>query len=217
MYAQRNNPAFTVSSSSTPYHGEALNVFDLREKELEGEEFWFEEWMPGVAILNDSQVVEDYPLRYNIQSHMVEIQTARDIKILPASEVKLLLFNLPDNPCYFVNLPTYLEIPPYQTSSGLSRVLYEGTYQIFQRKEGELLPANYTPALDAGNINEKIIFKDVFYLYDGRSLERLPGSRRKLIRFLADKGIEAEGFIKSEKINPKKLEDLVRLFEYVES
>ena len=204
-------------NNSPLYAGEALDVIDLRQKETEVEAFWFEEWMPGGIILKDSQQVKGYPLRYDLYSQSLEIRTPTDVKVLAARQVQVFYLQAGETTHFFADLPAYLGIPPHPEQDNVAKILHEGQYVLIQRKERELLKANYVPALDAGSINDKIIFVDAYYLYDGQSLERLPRSKGKLRTFLAGKGIEVADFLKEAKIHPKKPEDLIRLCQYLDS
>ncbi len=213
--AQRNNPQLTIASGPL-YSGEALNVFDLRPRETVVDSYWFEEWRKGGIILKDSQQITGYPLRYNLYSQSFEIQTVQDVKVLPHEQVHHAMLVAGQDTGIFVDLTRYLDLPPNPAFTGLSRVFTDGKYALFHRKEGEILKANYVPALDAGSITDKIVFSDAFYLYDGEYLEKLPSSRRKLIRFFNNRHEDVEAYIRSARINPRKPEDLVLLLNYLQ-
>lgn len=170
------------------YSGEAMNVFDLRDRQTIIENYWFDDWRNGGILLKDSQVVKGFPLRYNRFSRNIEIRTVWDVKVLPETKVSLVYMITNGDTSVFVNLTNYLGLPPNPAFTGLSRLLYDGRYTVFHRKEGEVLKANYVPALDAGYTNDRIVFTDAFYLYDGDRLELLPTRKKKLSRFLKLKG-----------------------------
>lgn len=214
--AQRNNPMLTIVNGNM-YSGEAMNVFDLRDRQTIIENYWFDDWRNGGILLKDSQVVKGFPLRYNRFSRNIEIRTVWDVKVLPETKVSLVYMITNGDTSVFVNLTNYLGLPPNPAFTGLSRLLYDGRYTVFHRKEGEVLKANYVPALDAGYTNDRIVFTDAFYLYDGDRLELLPTRKKKLSRFLEVKGIQVEEFMQAARFNGKRPEDLIRLFEYVEA
>lgn len=215
LQAQRNNPFFTITNGPL-YSGEALNVFDLRDRETEIENYWFDDWRKGAVMLKDSQLVTGFPLRYNRFSRNLEIRTVWDIKVLPDNKIDMAYLIAGEDTSYFVDLTYYLNLPPNPAFTGLSRLLHEGKFTVFHRKEGEVLKSNYVPALDTGYENDRIVFTDAYYLYDGASLELLPTNRKKLSKFLEAKGLEVEEFMKSERIKGKEAEDLIRLFQYIE-
>lgn len=215
VQAQRNNPFFSITNGPL-YSGEALNVFDLRDRQTEIENYWFDDWRNGGVMLKDSQLVKGFPLRYNRFSRNLEIRTVWDVKVLPDNKVDLAFFVADGDTSYFVDLTYYLGLPPNPSFTGLSRLLHQGNFTVFHRKEGEVLKANYVPALDAGYENDRIVFTDAFYLYDGTALELLPTNRKKLAKFLEAKGLDVEAYMKSERIKGKSPEDLIKLFQYIE-
>ena len=208
--AQRNNNLFTVTNSNL-FFGEAVDVFDLRERSTEGQTFWDESWKQGLIVLKDSQQIRGYPLRYDLFNETIEIKTGQDIKVLPVYKVfAFFRFEGGDTLC-FLDLASYLDLPPDPAIMGLSQLYYEGQTVLVKHKKRELLKANYVPALDAGNVNDKIIFTDEFLLFDGQGLMRVPKRRGKMNAELEDRNFDLTGFLKKNKINPRKAEDLILL------
>lgn len=220
--AQRSRSYILAIGSN--YSGEALNVFDLRDKKgTEGSFYWNEEWVDGSIKLVNGKTITDMPLKYDILSNTLEIKIRRDIKVLPGELIEeFVLISMTDVEeeifHRFIRLDLFFDKDVIDRT--FFELLQEGKEVSLLRKTNiDVLQPNYVAILDAGTTKAKIIKKEKLMLFDGVRLTPLPKSKKRALKTL-DKYKEGasahyQELIKQKKGKRNRVNDLIQIIEFV--
>lgn len=211
--AQRG-AAGLMSGSFKPYAGEAIDAFDLREKETIGSTFWNDVWLAGAVKLSDGRTVQGYPLRYDIANECVDLQTLGTVKTIPAKVIEEFTLRDGNGSHRFIDAGSYFGLVT-QGSNGFYEVLVEGKMSLLVQTNLDVQKGNYVTALDAGDATDRIVKKEVFYLMDGKGLVILPTNKKKRLSVLKEYLPSVESRLKTENWKVKKTADLVKLVNYM--
>lgn len=207
-FAQRSDP-FTMQLQNL-YSGESIDVYDLRSQKQEGTLYWNPEWAKGTVKLKNGGKVDAFPMRFDLMGQGLEIFLGSETKLLPGSMIEEFYLEGPLGGLHhFVNLSPYFGFQGF--SDGFFEVMIEDDWTLLQKAEIEILKPNYVVALDAGNMNQSIIRKDVYYLFHDGELVRIPKQKKKAIRVLGDYVEDIEARVKAQKLNLKQEASLRKL------
>lgn len=196
------------------YQGESLDVFDLRPRALEGSLYFSDDWLSGSVKLSNDKVLNDYPMRYNLEAGALEVQVKGNVLALPVTQIEEFTLQTADSQDQFTFKAASAYPGTKSTGPSLFQVLSQGHYSLLVGYTVEVFRANYVPALDAGSLNPKAVRKEVYYLNDGNSTLEIPHGKKKARDFFAAIHAEAESFIRSENIRFKSVDDYQRVVDF---
>jgi hypothetical protein len=142
-----------------------------------------------------------------------EFLTDKQIKVLPGSKVKNITWmdSATEIKRFLVNAKEYTtEGVPL---TGFFEVLVDGTTSLFKKICLEIKKPDFSPALNVGSKDTRIIKRDQYYFNSGKEIYRIK-SKKDLEPLFANKTEQMNTFIKEEKIKFTKEYDLMRLFVY---
>ena len=181
--------------------------------ESAGNLFWDAEWNLGRAVLKNEQVIEGYPLRYDIGNNLLEVQVNNEIKMLPIKEIKYLEWIKDEGKevSFFVNGFDY-RLDGVGVV-GLLKVLTTGEVQLLEKNDVDISRSNYVSGFSTARSVERASVRQEFFLLEGKNL--LPITKKEkdnLIQF-GELGNEIKKFAKEHKLKWKKAEDLVKIVD----
>jgi hypothetical protein len=204
------------------YSGEALNVFDLRNKRgTVGDYYWNENWAEGSIKLINGKTIQDMPMKYDLQSNGLEIQVTNDIKVLPGELVEefvIVKLNESEEEIFhrFIRLDLFFDVDVIDQS--FYELLQEGEKVTLLRKtDTEILEPNYVAILDAGSVKSKVIKKEKVMIFDGVKLDELPKGKNRMIKVLSKYKSGIADFWDDNKLKPKQVDELKKLIVFVNS
>ncbi|MEL6845754.1 MAG: hypothetical protein AAFP02_21315, partial [Bacteroidota bacterium] len=168
------------------------------------------EWAKGTVKLKNGGKVDALPMRFDLMGQGLEIFLGSETKLLPGSMIEEFYLEGPLGGLHhFVNLSPYFGFQGF--SDGFFEVMIEDDWTLLQKAEIEVLKPNYVVALDAGNMNQSIIRKDVYYLFHDGELVRIPKQKKKAMRVLGDYVADIDDRVKVQKLNLKQEASLRKL------
>lgn len=220
-FSQRDRPLLGIVG--TRYSGEAIDTYDLRDKDAtKGSFYWSDEWHTGAILTIDNKNLEGLPVKYDLLTQNLEIKTEDDIKAIPTDFVKEFVIvaklseTLPVRTYRFIRVDMHFD-PEYNDPSFYVLVHEGKKLNLLLRYETEVLKPNYVAILDAGSVQSQILKKEKFMVYDGENVMEMPKKKKQAIALLSAYKADVGDYIKAEKINLKNWDDLVKLFTYCES
>lgn len=219
-WAQRSRDYALVVGDN--YSGEALNVFDLRNKRgTVGSYYWDEEWTDGSIKLVNGKTITEMPLKYDLQSNGLEIKVKNDIKVLPGELVEEFVLtrnNSIEEEIFhrFIRLDLYFDVDVIDISF-YELLQYGKKVSLLLKTDTEILEPNYVMALDAGSVKSKIIKKEKVMIFDGAILNQLPKGKNRMLKVLQKYKPGIQAFSDENKLNPKRIDDLKKLIVFVNS
>ena len=198
-----------------------LNAYDLDNKHFSGEKelpdeylgtpYLFDDFLPGKIYFDDQLYTSNSFLRYNLYLDQLEIKESNNENQYGVITKELgLTFEISDSK-YEVMKTEGGELQFFELAfSGKN-------YSFYKRNQKKY----YAPKLAQTSLtrDSPASFKDeIVYYYENNEgvLIEIPTSKRKLSEIFGDKETRVAKFIKTYKINPKKDDDLRRLFSFVD-
>lgn len=182
-----------------------------------GDTYLDRKWnMGSVMIADKNNLIEGYPMKYDIKGQNIEIKTPNSVRLLEVKKVGHVVWldSLTRQPHFFVNAAKYKDegVPMI----GLMEVLVDGKTSLFKKTILNVKQPTYVAALDVGTRDTQIYKKAAFYYNKGEEVIEIK-SKKKFIESLGDAGADMEKYIKDNRFDVKDDSDLIRIFEYYNS
>lgn len=182
--------------------------------EVVGDPYWDKHWAnSSLQFYKNDQMAEGYLTRYNIYSKEFEFKIQNGIKILPGAIVKNLVWidSLTKATRFLVNAAAYQknDVPLV----GFLEVLVEGENNLFKKISLEILKPDFSPALNIGSKDTRIVKNEDFFFNVGNELIRIK-SKKDLIPIFKNKERQMDIYIKKEGIKFRSEADLIKIFNY---
>ena len=202
--------AFDFYRSHKIASGEYRNT--LSEKDIDGSPYLNDEFIKGSIYTISKTQYSDLPLRYNIYNDEIEFETDDNkVAALDAPEI--------------VEKVTFgdflMEYIPFEYSNkvkkGFFEVLLKGKASLYSRPEVEFRDAKKPEPYKEAEPAKFIRKDDRYYLRFGMEAAIPCVNKKDVIGKFPDHSSDIEAFIKKNKINVKKEDDLKKMVEYYNS
>ena len=153
-------------------------------------------------------------IKYNLQTNDLEIQYEQQVKVLPGRRIGHFLLIKPDGTKEkYVNGRNYhLDTSPV---AGFLRVLDSGRWTLMVKPEIKVVEATYNPALHVGERDNQFVKDETFYISKGNALYKIDLPVKKFCKQFPGYESQVNSFIKAERINLKKDNDLTTLLNFL--
>jgi hypothetical protein len=188
-----------------------LHVGDDRIPGIVGSPFLVDEWSKGNIILYNGKIIDDLPLRYNVYSREMHYQADNKVYILGSPDS--ILFITMNNKRFM-----YL---PFEEKKKAQKDYFElltgDVAQLLIRHTVTLVKSNYNVALNAGEKDDRLEHKSIYYLRKDNSIVLIDKKGESFFRLLADKSKELKTFASRNKFSFTNQDDLKRIVDYYNS
>lgn len=189
-------------------------------KKVEGNFYLDKKWnLASILLYRDQQVLENFRVRYNINSNNFELLEPETFQITTLQGYRVQNIVWMDSsykvPRYFVNGMDFKEdgVP----ISGFFEVLVEGQLPLMRRTMAIFKESNYNTALMVGNRNDQIIKRNIYYYLKDKDLYEVPKKRKDLFLIFGDKASQIENFVIENQIDLKQTSSIFQIFTYYNS
>jgi hypothetical protein len=185
-----------------------------------GDTYLDKQWRQGsIMLYPDDKMVEGYPIRFDIKTNEVEINTSAGVKVIPGTKVHSFVWmdSVRNTPHYYVNARKYTHAEEGVPFVGFFEVLSDGQYPLFKKTRLAIKRSNYNVALNVGSRDDQIIKEEDFYIASGTKVGELPSSKKKLFALFGDKAAEVSAYAKEQSLGISKEDDLAMIFDFVNS
>ena len=201
-----------VDNSTNP--GEVLVEFDTRSSQLEGHYFINKDWQKSDIYLKSGFILSNMQTRFDLEYDILEVNIDEKIKVIPLHKLTKFTYYKDTSPVgNYVNCE-YYKYNDNTPLTGICEVLDTCFYGVILKYGYEIKEATYVPALDMGSQSAEIIVETDVLLTKGRIFLPLPKNRNKFLDFYAPYD-SLKVFMKENKLNHKKREDLQQILDYV--
>lgn len=185
-----------------------IRTFDLAERKVIHQHFYNDEWLDAKIFKAASSKGFEAKIKYDILNQQV-LFLFEELAMV-ASSRKISSFIIPQLKKKFIGLA------PKNWGRGIVffESILEGKYTLLLFHDGTKQKADYHPVLNTGSKSERIVEKETFCLLDNGKVFKIPSKKKAAIKFFDNYG-KATEYIKAHKINFKKKEDLMKLFEFI--
>jgi len=198
------------------YVGEAINTFDLREQKKYDHVFLNENWQESKLIFSDGEVsLRTFWLKYDILNQELNIRIGEEtIYIVPKDRIRGFVF-LSNIEKKILKETRFLISQKGKTKGNIYEVIIDGNYALAAFHKADKLKPNYIPALDTGNLSEKIVTKKTYFLVTNKKkIVEIPKKKRSAEK-LFKKYAPARKYLDKNKVNFKKQKDLENLILFM--
>lgn len=197
--------------------GDVLFPISSHEKSnIIGDVYLDSHWnLSSLLLFENEKLINDYLVRYDIKNNEFEFRLKNGVKVLPGSKVKNIVWidSLTKTTRIMNNGSEYsaAEIP----FDGFFEILKDGEIQLLKKPYVEVLRPNFSPALNVGSKDTKILKKsEYFYSLKNKLYQIKKKSSLEAIQ-QHKSSVDLAAFLKKEKISLTKEEDLMLLFDMI--
>jgi hypothetical protein len=194
----------------------SVRTFDTRYEGVKGTPYVLEEFQPGEVYLKTKEKVAIKALNYNCVDNEIAYldPTSKVTRILNKYQVDLFTIQGADRVMTFV--PVKLE---KDGETIFAEVLYNKASFVYKVYYKDWLEANYEGGYSADRRYDQFVDKyDLYFLKKGdNTLYEVKKTKKSLKEAFPENLSEITSFFKSNKLNLKEEEDLVKLMEYYDS
>jgi len=173
----------------------------------------------SILLYRDSEVLEGYFVRYNINSNTFELRADEDdlVSSMPGFRVQNIVWVDGEHnvPRYFVNGMDFKEegVP----ISGIFEVLVDGQMPLVRRTVASVKMSNYNEALMIGQRNDFIIKRNVYYFLKDKTVTEIPRKRKEFYKIFGEKSEEIKVFVDENDVNIKEPSGYFVIFTHYNS
>ncbi len=209
-----------VYAQLTPTGGQPKILGQLRIKEIPYESsgspqeiFIHEEWNQGYFLTRDGKMAYDVPLRYNLVTNQLEIQTSGDIKVASLGHLRNFYWvdAVGAHRYYeqYINGNKYIyEGVPFQ---GLLQILLRGSCELLACPTTTVIKAHYIPQLDAGHREDTYHKRTDYYLSKDGQLFFIPRNIKKFLSLFTPFEEDIRTYMKKEDMIPDNKLTLLKI------
>jgi hypothetical protein len=192
----------------------AIGISTPREVKVIGDVYLDIHWgKSSIEVFNSDKLIEGYFTRFDIKNNEVEFQIDRSVRVLPGNKVKSVVWidSITQQPRVIENASKYVfnEVP----INGFLEILVDGKTPLLKRYFLEILKPDFSPALNVGSKDYRILKKAEYFYAIGNQLIKIKG-KKSLGQLISNSEKDLNSFIQAESLNLNKEEDLRKLFYF---
>ena len=194
----------------------SVQTFDNRYEGTKGSPYAFESWSPGEIFLKSKKKVLVKEMNYNCFDNEL-------VYLDPATKVIRLINRYTVDLFYILNdSDTLIFVPIEPENDGeflFAQVLYNDGSMVYKRYQKEFIRANYEGGYSADRKYDEFADKSDLYFskQNDEYFYKVKKSKKQILEAFPDAEDKISSFIKAEKLDLKKDEDVVRLLRYYDS
>lgn len=194
----------------------SVRTFDNRYEGTKGTPYVFEEWVPGEVLMKDKKRILIKEMNYNCYDNEVAYLDPSSGAVMLINKYTIERFRMlwGEDTLHFVPLQLEGDKVPL-----FAQLLYGGRSTLYKVYEKEFVRANYEGGYSADRKYDEFADKSSLYISTegAPSLTKIRKSKKQVLGALPGAEKELSAFLKSQKLDLKLEEDLVRLLRYYDS
>lgn len=194
----------------------SVKTFDNRYEGVKGTPYVFKEFRQGEIFLKSKNKVTVKELNYNcVENEIAFIDPATKVTRL-MNRFRVDLFMIHDGTEMITFIPVKLKA---DAETIFAQILYNKGSMVYKVYQKEFVKANYEGGYSADRKYDEFVDKySLFFMKQGdHILYKARKSKKQVIAAFPGKESEISSFIKSNKLDLKKEESIVKLLEYYDS
>lgn len=176
---------------------------------IEGTAYLNEEFVRGDVFINDTILIEEVPLRYNIYSDQMEFVSAQEQVLVIDDAHKKFEFNLGGE---LFSIENYIDRG--NTEHGVLQLVVDGDFRLYKRYQVDFKPATKTIGFQEAQPNRFTRQDDQYLLAVGEQTPETVRNHKDLLEKLKVHKPAIENYAKEQKLKLKKEEGLIQLIQY---
>lgn len=198
-----------MQAQSDPMYNSNNEVFtEKRYSQVQGSPYFNKEWSKGSLYDVKDQVLPHASINYNGETGLFEIREDEKIIQLNENLYNRIEIMVDGKKQVFVNRITPVDLTYY-------RAIYQSDIMQFLEKFESTLKEEDVATYGSSSTRSKFVNKTKYYILRDGKMKEVTRNTKKLIDHL--KSARLKGYVKKNKLNLKKDEDLVKALAYYES
>ncbi len=211
VFSQNTNDAIVTFSGGGM---RTMNIKSKPKKTL-GSVYYTKKWCTGNIHLLSGEIIKDYELKYDLKTQNIEIKLKNDIKIIAIGSIKKIeWYNSDEN-----TNETFMNCSNYGSNEqvGMYKIISDGKVIFFKKTTLKVIESNYNQALDVGSQSSKYIKENKFYVFENGRVKLIKKRKKNILKLFGKDAEKIKIYAKEKKLNLKKEQDLVKIFNYFDS
>ncbi len=203
---------------SNMYTGEAVNVYDLREKSLSDKDlYYFPEWNDVYVKFRNGKLLSGYKGRYDLMIGSLEVLRGREIVEVPSSLIEeFLMVRMVGDNVPLIDSVRFVRLDDDDIeSSEFFEVLVQGDIALLKGVTLHRQTPNYLPTHDAGSLQPKLVREQDFVVVSESGVDLLSPRRKNSEQILERHSAGSKEYIRENKVNFREEIDVVRLVQHL--
>ncbi|MBL6448000.1 hypothetical protein JMN32_16910 [Fulvivirga sp. 29W222] len=199
--------------------GQIINELPLPPPGVEGSFYLNESWLIGdFTITNSDKLYKNFPLRYDLKNHILEIENDNKTKVCTLPVLKTFSYRNQNNVVESYINTSLIDDANKILPKSIAQIFYEDKLLLIGVPYIEVKDPTYVAAIDMGNRNKTILKKVDYYVVINKKAHKITGSSfKKNQEIFGNKGNDIESFTKENKLKFNREMDLVKIFDYYNS
>jgi hypothetical protein len=193
-----------------------VQTFDNRYEGTKGTPYVSETWYPGEIFLKSKNRFVVKEMNYNCYDNELAF-------LDPATKAIRLINKFTVDFFYFLNGSDTLLFAPIEPENDgeflFAQVLYKGGSMVYKRYQKEFVRANYEGGYSADRKYDEFADKSSLYFskHNDQLFYKVKKSKKQILEAFPDAENEISAYLKAEKLDLKREEDVVKLLKYYDS
>lgn len=181
-----------------------------------GSSYWSEAWQPATLYLKNKSIIENMPVRLEIEHGNVEVNYNGALHFLDWNKLDQVTFSDANGVIWLVRNAHEYKVKD-KTLSGIVQVLLnDSTCGIIRNYFIKIMPATYNVAVDVGSKDNRKIQKQKTYLRNNNGdWVEAPLSVKKIMRLLNVSKADQNKIRESKNYNLQRDSDLIELLQLI--
>jgi hypothetical protein len=199
---------------------------DMSKSAVIGNTFLSDSWHLGTLYLTHNRQLESPSFKYDLENNQfllnaketpTEKHVSEDVRILHGTHV--MAFEMTDplrGKRQFLNSVNANMTSAGKPLLGFLEILTDGELVLYRKVETKLLKSNYNVALNAGDRNDRIIRKEIYYIgrSDSMDLQEIGKNKNANLAIFAHNQQKIKEFMKQNNLKFTDQSDLVQLVTF---
>lgn len=189
----------------------------LPPPEVEGTYYLSENWQEGSFVMKDGRKSARYPLRYDVENALLEIDWNGQIKVVGEEPLTLFMWknSETDKTQTFINGQRFTYAGA--ALSGFLELIYSGSDTLLLKTEAYIKEPTYVEGLDMGKRSAEIHKREIFYVCRDAKLTEIKRRKDVLNAVEPSQRQAVRDFMKKSNVKPDSREGLSSLWQFYES
>jgi len=200
-------------------NGQLMYIITPEPGKVIGDGYLHTYWSTGAILLNDKdQIIEGYPLRYDILNDELEIRSNAGVKALKSNRVKSFVWldSLSNTAHYYISTSGYIA-EGKDKPKGFLQILSDGSMPAFKHTVVRVREADYRADLNMGKADTYVLKKEKFYYAIDNQLYPVPSSRKKFVAIFGARAQDIDAFISENNLSVSQEHHLRIIFDHYNS
>ncbi len=213
-FAQHRAEFNFIDQSTNP--GGIMNEMPLKDPEIIGSSYLNNDWKFGGVILRDNKVIQNVSMKYDLFNKTLEFNHSGAVKILKENSFYAFYFmeNKSDSAMYYLASFFTAKTNAEKKESGVFELIAtNGNQSLLKHHEAKVLESNYVMGMDMGRKDHELRVKHSFFFLEDDMYMELPTKKKEFGNIFEEQEDAINEFIKINRLNPKKEDDLIIIFQ----